>query len=110
MLQGVTWATGEPIPLRAGNVTARGAASPQVRDPARAASLGGPDALAAHLQAAIAESLGEILQGIEPSSDQLIALREDMAMLVLVSANMKLAAAGISLLDLNIVELRVLQP
>lgn len=108
MLHHVSWATGEPIRLLAGEVTAKGDASPQVRDSAKAAAVGDAAALAAHIQAAIAHSLSEVLQGMEPSPDQLDGLRDDIASAVLVSSNMKLRGTGVVLLDMKIVELDVL--
>jgi hypothetical protein len=110
MLSYVTWATDFPIALALGDVTARGDASAQVRDPARAAAIGDAATLVARIGAAVVQSLAEVLQGMEPSADQFASLREDLASVVQVSANRKLAAVGVSLLDLTIVELYVLHP
>jgi hypothetical protein len=66
--------------------------------------------LVARIGAAVVQSLAEVLQGMEPSADQFASLREDLASVVQVSANRKLAAVGVSLLDLTIVELYVLHP
>lgn len=106
----VPWTTPEPIPLAIGLVAARGTSLPQVRDSGRAAAVGDASVLVHLIQSAIVQSLAEILEGMEPSTDQLAGLREDLASLVLVSANRKLAAAGVSLLDLTVVELQVSQP
>jgi hypothetical protein len=102
MLRHVSWATGEPVRLLAGEVTARGNASPQVRDSQQAAAIGDAAALAAHLQAAITQSLAEVLQGMEPSPDQLAGLRDDIASAALVASNMELRGIGVILLDLSI--------
>ena len=105
-LRYVTWETDQPIPLLAGQVEARGEAFPQVRDPLRAATAGDTGTLIAHIQAALVQSLIEVLQGMEPSLDQLIGLRDDVASTVLVSANMKLRSIGVTLLDLTIIEMK----
>ena len=79
----------------------------QVRDPVRAAIVGDSDALAAHIDAMIVQSLSDVLQGMEPSAEQLIGLRDDIASTTLVSANLKLAPHGVALLDLTIAEMEI---
>ena len=105
MLRYVSWKTNDPIALPLGRVVASGDAAPQVRDPARAAAIGDTDAVVAHIQATITQSLAEVLQGMEPSAEQLLGLRDEIASITLVSANRKLATHGVVLLDLAIAEL-----
>ena len=109
MVRYVHWSISTPISLLVGRVTANGEAMAQVRDPARAAMLGDSDALAAHIDAMIVQSLTDVLQGMEPSAEQLIGLRDDIASTTLVSANLKLAPHGIALLDLTITEIEIIE-
>lgn len=109
MLRYITWSTPAPIALRAGQVSAYGEAMPQVRNLARAAALGDSDTLIAHINAVIAQSLADVLQGMEPSAEQLIGLRDDIASTTLVSANLKLAPHGVALLDLTITEIEIIE-
>lgn len=101
----VAWQTGEPIHLPAGAVRAQGDAWPQVRSPERLAQVGDLAAQAAHVSAVIVQALAGVLEGMEPSAEELIARREDIASATLVAANGRLAAVGVALLDLQIVEL-----
>lgn len=101
----VAWQTGEPIHLPAGAVRAQGDAWPQVRSPERLAQVGDLAAQAAHVSAVIVQALAGVLEGMEPSAEELIARREDIASATLVAANGRLAAVGVTLLDLQIVEL-----
>jgi hypothetical protein len=50
----------------------------------------------------IVEALTTALTGMEPTVDALQTQRDEIASLTLVSANRKLSAAGVSLLDLQI--------
>ena len=109
MVRYVHWSISTPIPLLVGRVTAHGEAMAQVRDPARAAMLGDSDALAAHIDAMIVQSLADVLQGMEPSAEQLIGLRDDIASTTLISANLKLAPHGVALLDLTITEIEIIE-
>ncbi|MCS6844302.1 MAG: hypothetical protein NZ528_08270 [Caldilineales bacterium] len=104
-LSQVAWQTGEPIPLPAGAVRAYGDAWPQVRSPERLAQVGDLAAQAAHVSAVIVQALAGVLEGMEPTAEELAARREDIASATLVSANSRLSAVGVALLDLQIVEL-----
>ena len=107
MVRFVHWSISTPISLLAGRVTANGEAMAQVRDPVRAAMVGDSDTLAAHIDAMIVQSLTDVPQGMEPSAEQLIGLRDDIASTTLVSANLKLAPHGVALLDLTIAEMGI---
>ena len=109
MVRYVPWSITTPIFLLAGRVTANGETMAQVRDPVRAAMVGDSDALAAHIDAMIVQSLTDVLQGMEPSAEQLIGLRDDIASTTLVSANLKLAPHGVALLDLTITEIEIIE-
>ncbi len=109
MVRYVHWSISTPIFLLVGRVTAHGETMAQVRDPARAAMLGDSDALAAHIDAMIVQSLTDVLQGMEPSAKQLIGLHDDIASTTLVSANLKLAPHGVALLDLTITEIEIIE-
>ena len=109
MVHYVHWSISTPITLLVGRVTANGEAMAQVRDPVRAAMVGDSDALAAHIDAMIVQSLADVLQGMEPSAEQLIGLRDDIASTTLISANLKLAPHGVALLDLTITEIEIIE-
>jgi hypothetical protein len=98
----VTWQTETDIVLPIGAVQASGDASVQVRSPQRLAELGDSDAQVAHVRRVIVEALTTALTGMEPTVDALQTQRDEIASLTLVSANRKLSAAGVSLLDLQI--------
>jgi hypothetical protein len=101
-LRYLTWHTPDPISLVTGPVTASGDASPMVRSQTRVSELGDLDAQIAHVQAIIIESLADVLAGLEPAAQQLPALRAEIAAATLILANTRLAAHGISLLDLTV--------
>ena len=109
MVRYVQWSISTPIFLLVGRVTANGEAMAQVRDPVRSAMVGDSDALAMHINAVIVQSLTDVLQGMEPSAEQLIGLRDDIASTTLVSANLKLAPHGVALLDLTITEIEIIE-
>lgn len=104
-LRYLAWHTSDPISLATGQVTASGAASPMVRSQTRIAELGDLDEQVAHVRAVIVRALADVLEGLEPSAQQLPSLRAEIASATLVLANTRLAAHGISLLDLTLEEL-----
>ncbi len=103
----VVWQTDEAMALPIGAVRASGDASPQVRSPQRLAVLGDVSAQIGHVQQVIVEALAGALVGMEPAVDDLLALRDEIASLTLVAANMKLSAVGVALLELRIGEMGV---
>lgn len=106
-LRYVVWRTVEAIALPGGAVHASGNAQPQVRNPERLAALGDLPAQIGHIQAVIVEALSSALVGMELSVKDLEARRDEIASLTLVTANTKLSASGVSLLDLQIAVLNV---
>ena len=81
---------------------ASGDASPQVRSPQRLAAVGDVDAQIGYIQQAIVQALAGALVGMEPTADDLVTRRDEIASLTLVAANMKLGAVGVALLELRI--------
>ena len=103
----VTWQTDEAIALPIGAVQGGGDASPQVRSPQRLAELGDVNAQIGYIQQVIVEALAGALVSMEPTADELLARRDEIASLTLVAANMKLGAVGVALLELRIAALAV---
>ena len=101
-LSHINWQTDAAIALHIGAVRASGDASPQVRSPQRLATVGDVDTQIEHIRQVIAEALAGALVGLEPTADDLHARRDEIASLALVAANMRLAAVGVALLDLQI--------
>ena len=104
-LQQLAWATSVPISLEVGRLHAAGEAMPQVRSPERLAGLGTLARQAEHIETVIMDSLVAVLVGMETTVDQLQELKVEIASATLVAANSRLAAVGVSLLDLRIDEL-----
>jgi hypothetical protein len=101
----VRWWTDKAIALPIGAVQASGDASPQVRSPQRLAEVGAVDAQIAHIRQVITEALAGALVGMEPTVDDLVTRRDEIASLTLVAANRKLGAVGVALLELRIGEM-----
>ena len=103
----VIWQTDEAIALPIGAVQASGDASPQVRSPQRLAAVGGVAAQIGYIQQAIVQALAGALVGMEPTADDLVTRRDEIASLTLVAANMRLGAVGVALLELRVDEMTV---
>lgn len=101
----IAWQTTAPVELDCGRFHAAGAAMPQVRSPQRLAAAGDWQAQLACVQEGIAGALAQILQGMQPTPAQMAEHREEIASATLAAANARLAAVGVSLLDLTIDEL-----
>ena len=106
-LSHVTWRTDEAIALPIGAVRASGDASPQVRSPQRLAAVGDVAAQIGSIRQVIVEALAGALVGMEPTVDDLVTRRDEIASLTLVAANRKLGAVGVALLELRIGEMMV---
>lgn len=98
----IVWRTAAPLELDCGLLHAAGNAMPQVRNFEQLAAVGDLNAQIEHVQAAITDSLEQVLVGMQPSLGQLTTLRDEIASATLVAANPRLAGAGVVLLDLNI--------
>lgn len=109
-LSTIVWQTDAAIELPFGAVIASGEAQPQVRWPERLATLGDLAAQISHVQAVIVECLTTALRNMELTIGDLTAGRDEIVSLTLVAANGKLAAVGVTLLDLRIDELLVDAP
>lgn len=103
----ISWQTAAPVALDCGSFHAAGSAMPQVRNLRRLSAIGEPNEQLAHVQAAITAALEQILTGMQPTRVQLAEFHDDIASATLVAANARLGSAGVILLDLTIVELKV---
>lgn len=99
---GLSWRTVKPLALATGQVDATGIADIQVRNVARLAALGDLAAQQAHVREVIVDALADVLFGLELNGNELLANLNDIASLTLVTANRKLAGAGVMALDLTL--------